>query len=64
MAIYVISKICLDKCVCVYSLYNRMYYKLHMLIGRIMANILYLYWNVEKGWQGLIHSQYEGLKYI
>lgn len=41
-----------------------MYYILHMLIGRIMANSLYLYWDVETGWKGLIHSQYEGLKYI
>ena len=41
-----------------------MYYILHMLIGRIMANSLYLYWDVDKGWKGLIHSQYEGLKYI
>ena len=50
MAIYIISKICLEKCVYVYSVCNRMYYILHMLIGRIKANSLYLYWDVDKGW--------------
>lgn len=39
--IYVVSKICLEKCV--YSLCNRTYYILVMLVGRIMTNSLYLY---------------------
>lgn len=41
--IYVVSKICLEKCVYVYSLCNRTYYILVMLVGRIMTNSLYLY---------------------